>query len=426
MPNPTARPPRWLLHLAGLGLLGVFVGLAVVVAGGQAEAWDRAAALRLHGATPAWTLPAFGVLTYLGEAVVLSPLVAGVLAVLVVQRRYAAALGFALLTVGGGGPSDLVKFIVARSRPQLWPDALPATGPSFPSGHATFMVIVVAALALVAFDPPRGWPARVAVGAGSLLLCLLVGLSRVVLGVHYPLDILAGFALGGFWVYLFLVPFRASWSPAIAGARPQLLGAAVAFGVFFASRWVRPTPPLSTLPASLSTAACLALVGWAVWLRVSAHWASPLRSGALRADGTSGTGEAALLGTFLLGAAFCLLARDLVLLATFVVFFALWCAVVNAGRSAIPPLRLRPLALVQPAWFPAPRPPALARLPLALRREADVLGLSAVGIYLVLQREHLGVTYPMSLREGTWYLVAGLMVAAFVVVHRRSGISAKS
>jgi undecaprenyl-diphosphatase len=72
---------------------------------------------------------------------------------------------------------------------------------SFPSGHAANSMIVYLALALLAFDDPRH--RRWAV-AGALLLSFLIGLSRPMLGVHWPSDVVAGWAFGLLWTLLVL------------------------------------------------------------------------------------------------------------------------------------------------------------------------------------------------------------------------------
>jgi len=88
---------------------------------------------------------------------------------------------------------EIVKAVVARPRPTLWPWVLRTSGYSFPSGHA---------VAGAALYPLLGWlvlrsrgKGRMGYGAG-LAIGVLIGLTRLYAGVHWPTDVLAGWALG--------------------------------------------------------------------------------------------------------------------------------------------------------------------------------------------------------------------------------------
>lgn len=125
----------------------------------------------------------------------------------------------ALVLIGGLGAivETALKVTVARARPEL--EALTsARGSSFPSGHAmNSMVVLVATAGLLtgAGTPGRSSAAhrerrgaRPAL-AGALVIAVVVGLSRVVLGVHHPGDVLSGWALAVLWLTLTL----GTWSP---------------------------------------------------------------------------------------------------------------------------------------------------------------------------------------------------------------------
>lgn len=88
-----------------------------------------------------------------------------------------------------------VKLLVARPRPELWPRLFEVTGYAFPSGHALASATLYPLLAL---DLTRGAPPpRRALALGlAASLCLYIGIGRVYLGVHWPSDVLAGWALG--------------------------------------------------------------------------------------------------------------------------------------------------------------------------------------------------------------------------------------
>ena len=133
-----------------------------------------------------------------------SPLILGMLAVvttgyLVVSRRPHAAGLVALSAAGGGWLNFALKEWYDRPRPEVVPPLTVVSGLSFPSGHAqisTIVFLTVASLmARLATTPAR----RVYILGTALLLSMLVGVSRVALGVHYPTDVLAGWIVGVIW-----------------------------------------------------------------------------------------------------------------------------------------------------------------------------------------------------------------------------------
>lgn len=111
------------------------------------------------------------------------------------------ALGLVLVILIGRGLSEVQKYWIARARPEFEPHLVAVKTWSFPSGHATSSMIFYLTLAL-ALAPSGRWR-RIAV-AGAILLSLLIGTSRVMLGVHWPSDVIGGWSFGLFWVVLTL------------------------------------------------------------------------------------------------------------------------------------------------------------------------------------------------------------------------------
>jgi undecaprenyl-diphosphatase len=101
----------------------------------------------------------------------------------------------------GRALSELQKYWIARARPDLEPHLVVVKTSSFPSGHATSSMIFYLAVALVIARDTR-WQKPAA--AGAILLSILIGLSRVMLGVHWPSDVIGGWAFGLLWVLLTL------------------------------------------------------------------------------------------------------------------------------------------------------------------------------------------------------------------------------
>jgi membrane protein DedA with SNARE-associated domain/membrane-associated phospholipid phosphatase len=146
-----------------------------------------------------WLTTTMETLTWLGSAWVLAPVVVAV--GLVVGRRLRSwqPLIFLVLVLGGSTVlAQAIKLVVARPRPDA--GLVRALGYSFPSGHSTAAAAGWLAVALVLCLVVQRWDARVAVVTVAVIITLLVGVSRVYLGVHEPTDVLGGWALGAMWV----------------------------------------------------------------------------------------------------------------------------------------------------------------------------------------------------------------------------------
>ncbi|WP_275899696.1 phosphatase PAP2 family protein [Bacillus piscicola] len=113
------------------------------------------------------------------------------------------------VAVGGGGLANyLIKSLYERARPEINP-LIEITGFSFPSGHAMNVILLYGTLAVFSCRMQLSLMVKSLLVSACALLILLIGVSRVFLGVHYPSDILAGFLAGGAW--LTAVLFAASF-----------------------------------------------------------------------------------------------------------------------------------------------------------------------------------------------------------------------
>jgi undecaprenyl-diphosphatase len=158
--------------------------------------FDAPALNRLHAlATP--TLDRFFVLmTQLGYLWGVVPLDLILLLSLALRRRFREGLFFFIAITGSAILDIVAKNYFARTRPDLWLSLTPETTYSFPSGHAMGSATLGVALIILCWPTRWRWPITVA----SLVFVLLVGVSRVYLGVHYPSDILAGWSAAVAWV----------------------------------------------------------------------------------------------------------------------------------------------------------------------------------------------------------------------------------
>lgn len=193
---------RLLLALTGaLVIAGAAVPLALAVRGAWPPLLDAdlvvsAAAERAVAGSPALLLAA-RTTTLLGDPVLLWLLTVAVAVVL--HRRGASRLAVFVLAVRLGAQvlSSGLKAVVDRARPVFDVPVDTALGASFPSGHALGSAAVWTGLALVLLSVVRR--RRWLLLAGALVLMLLVSASRVLLGLHYLSDVVAGMLIGAGW-----------------------------------------------------------------------------------------------------------------------------------------------------------------------------------------------------------------------------------
>ncbi len=189
----TEERSGWSYACLAISLL-LFASVTLGVVFGVTDGLDAS----VRTAVNAWASPGltafFENLTHLGStAVVYSLTVIAVLALWLLGKR-PAALHLAVVMAAAGILNNVVKMSIARARPEAFFGDLPASY-SFASGHALFAGCLYGVLGgMLAAVAPRGWQ-RAAILGCSLALIGGIGLSRVYLGVHYPTDVIAGFAL---------------------------------------------------------------------------------------------------------------------------------------------------------------------------------------------------------------------------------------
>lgn len=128
---------------------------------------------------------------------------------LVVRRRYGWALFFVLVNGLGGAFNSFLKGLFKRQRPDVLP-LIEQGGYSFPSGHSMGSFIFYGALSFMLFRLLKGkWKKTIAALLAGCMI-LLVGVSRIYLGVHYPSDVLAGFSIGAAWLFFWIMLFHFS------------------------------------------------------------------------------------------------------------------------------------------------------------------------------------------------------------------------
>jgi len=163
---------------------------------------------------PAWLQTAMIDITTLGGVTALTLLVMASSGFLVTARRYRHAALLVAATISGTIMGQTLKLAFARARPQLVPHLVDIATLSYPSGHALNSAIVYLTLGAMLARTEPGRRTRLYIMAVAIALTLLIGCSRVYIGVHWPTDVLAGWAVGGSWALLW-------WAIAVRMSRPR-------------------------------------------------------------------------------------------------------------------------------------------------------------------------------------------------------------
>ncbi len=192
--------------LIAVGGVCGFVALVTLATASEPHAFDTQILLALRVAGhpdvplgPPWLEIAMrDISSFAGTTVLLLVMVAAVSYLLAIRRP--ATAFFTLLVLGGGQIlSSLLKLAVDRPRPELVSHLVEVSTLSFPSGHAMGAALTYGTLGVLAanFSPQRA--AKICLLALAVAVTLLVGISRIYLGVHWPSDVMAGWCAGLAW-----------------------------------------------------------------------------------------------------------------------------------------------------------------------------------------------------------------------------------
>jgi len=201
----------WLV--VGIGvclLLWGFLALASEVMEGDTTAIDTAILRALRKADdpsrtigPGWLQGAVLDLTAIGGPTVLWLVVLSVVGFLLLQARYRTAIVVMATAASGDILNVVLKNLFLRPRPDVVPHLRDVSGTmSFPSGHAMESAIIYLTLGAMLMQLAERRVTKIYCIGLAVFLTLLVGVTRVFLGVHYPTDVVAGWMFGFFWASL--------------------------------------------------------------------------------------------------------------------------------------------------------------------------------------------------------------------------------
>jgi undecaprenyl-diphosphatase len=196
--------------LVAIGLLGAALWLFIAIAGevmeGETTAWDRRLLLALRNAAdpampwgPPWVQEMARDFTALGGVAVLTLMTLVVTGYLVLAGKRHAAIAVFAAVAGGLIVSTLLKLGFDRARPDLVPHGSVVYTSSFPSGHSMMAAVTYLTLGALLARVEASIRMKTYLLSVAVILTVLVGVSRVYLGVHWPTDVAAGWAVGAAW-----------------------------------------------------------------------------------------------------------------------------------------------------------------------------------------------------------------------------------
>lgn len=189
-------------------LLALFAFLAVEVVTGRTTGFDQVVlmAFRVAGdptnpVGPPWLEEMGRDVTALGSFAFLFFVLIAAVAYLVITERRGLALHMAAAVIGGQVISTVLKNAFDRPRPEI-PHAARVFTTSFPSGHAMLSAVTFLTLGTILARATPDPSLKRYFLTLAIFLTVMVGLSRIYLGVHYPTDVLAGWCVGAAWAIL--------------------------------------------------------------------------------------------------------------------------------------------------------------------------------------------------------------------------------
>ena len=198
-----------LIILPVLAGILIFISIADLVTEGETQQIDNYILKSFREpddlsqpAFPEWVTSVMKDITSLGSGAVILLFTLIVSGYLLLQKKYYLLMLVLIATIGGGMLIWGLKEFIGRIRPTVVTHLLEEKSFSFPSGHSMMSAIVYLTQAVLLSRIERNRKAKIYLISTALLLTILIGISRIYLGVHYPTDVLAGWVAGISWALL--------------------------------------------------------------------------------------------------------------------------------------------------------------------------------------------------------------------------------
>ena len=199
----SARAGRLFLWLAGAALAFLmFLRITRELIEGEFGAVDSAVLLTIGKTRTPWLTIAAVDVTALGSITLVVLFSAFTLVVLLVLRDRLGALQLLAASAGAGVLTLMTKNIIERIRPEEAQQLIVVSGFSYPSGHSVSTSALYLTIAIIAGRYVQKAGARTAIFLAVSAVLIMVGASRVYLGVHYATDVVSGLSLGAAWALL--------------------------------------------------------------------------------------------------------------------------------------------------------------------------------------------------------------------------------
>lgn len=183
-------------------IISLFTSIKVAI---NSPFWIDNTVTNLLSHIPDAVIPFFIQVTELGDKKGIGIVALLTLAWLLLKKRnYLGAAAFALSLALGNEVSKLLKNLFVRPRPDL-EHLVHVSSYSFPSGHAMVGTILYVFVSYLLMESTKSAKVKLFIGTIALILLILIGASRIILQVHFPSDVLGGYALGYTWVFFWIL-----------------------------------------------------------------------------------------------------------------------------------------------------------------------------------------------------------------------------
>jgi undecaprenyl-diphosphatase len=221
--NPTLRRCVWPFIIAGA--IAMFAALFLKLADSVRETdfvvrADQHTLNFILDHRADWISRVARLVTQVGSTWVVTVVIVVAATILLRRHRYLDAGFVAVSSIGTAILVAIAKQIIGRPRPAVSHRRVAATGAAFPSGHAAQSVACYGALAVIVVIATRRTKIRWSASLGAVTIALIVGTSRVYLGVHWPSDVVSGWLLASGWL-LMLIGVRLFFSAASSTPRSR-------------------------------------------------------------------------------------------------------------------------------------------------------------------------------------------------------------